>query len=187
MNELANRKVRADAVIRNNNRSHTCIALADQAAVDLWKGGRPGMIEKQLERKVVHQYATLEELATVFKIPLDALKKTIDDYNKALAAKSGDEMGRGFFPKAKPMGQGPWYCSILSPKVHHCMGGLQTDSEARVIDIVTDQPIPGLFAAGEATGGVHGAVRLGSCATLDCLVNGRIAGRAAAKSKSWVA
>lgn len=187
VNELANRKVRADAVIRNNNRSHTCIALADQAAVDLWKGGRPGMIEKQLERKVVHQYATLEELATVFKIPLDALKKTIDDYNKALAAKSDDEMGRGFFPKAKPMGQGPWYCSILSPKVHHCMGGLQTDSDARVIDIVTDQPIPGLFAAGEATGGVHGAVRLGSCATLDCLVNGRIAGRAAAKSKSWVA
>ena len=67
------------------------------------------------------------------------------------------------------------------------MGGLQTDSDARVIDIVTDQPIPGLFAAGEATGGVHGAVRLGSCATLDCLVNGRIAGRAAAKSKSWAA
>lgn len=187
VNELANRKVRADAVIANNNRNLMCIALADQAAVDLWKGGRPGMIEKQLERKVVHQFNTLEELATAFKIPVEQLKKTIADYNKALAAKSGDEMGRGFFPKAVPMGQGPWYCSILSPKVHHCMGGLQTDSEARVIDILNDKPIPGLFAAGEATGGVHGAVRLGSCATLDCLVYGRIAGRAAAKSKSGVA
>ena len=187
VNELANRKVRADAVIRNNNRGHVCIALADQAAVDVWKGGRPGMIDKQLERKVVHRYETLEDLAAAFKIPQDALRKTIDDYNKALAAKSGDETGRGFFPKARPMGRGPWYCSILSPKVHHCMGGLQTDSEARVIDIVTDKPIPGLFAAGEATGGVHGAVRLGSCATLDCLVNGRIAGRSAAKSGAWTA
>ena len=117
VNELANRKVRADAVIANNNRNHMCIALADQAAVDLWKGGRPGMIEKQLERKVVHQFNTLDELATAFKIPVDQLKKTIADYNKALAAKSGDEMGRGFFPKAVSMGQGPWYCSILSPKV----------------------------------------------------------------------
>lgn len=46
----------------------------------------------------------------------------------------------------------------------------------------TSKPIPGLFAAGEATSGVHGAVRLGSCAILDCLVNGRIAGQEAAKA-----
>jgi len=42
-------------------------------------------------------------------IPLAALKKSVDDYNKALAAKSGDEMGRTFFPKAQPMAKGPWY------------------------------------------------------------------------------
>ena len=185
VNELANRKVRADAVIHNNNRGHRCIALADTRAVDAWKGGRPGMLEKQLERGVVHQCATLEELAKANGIPLEPLKKTIADYNAALARKSGDETGRGFFPRAKPMGEGPWYYSILSPKVHHCMGGLQTDSEARVISITDDRPIPGLFAAGEATGGVHGAVRLGSCATLDCLVNGRIAGARAAAEKPW--
>lgn len=50
------------------------------------------------------------------------------------------------------------------------------------MDISTSKPIPGLFAAGEATSGVHGAVRLGSCAILDCLVNGRIAGQEAAKA-----
>ena len=50
----------------------------------------------------------------------------------------------------------------------------------------TDEPIPGLFAAGEATGGVHGAVRLGSCAVTDCLVYGRIAGRTAALNESWM-
>ena len=182
VNELTNRKVRADAVIRNNNRGHRCIALAEQNAVDEWAPGRPGMLQKQLERGVVHKFDTLEALAAAYSIPLDALKKTVADYNAALAKKSGDETGRGFFPKAKPMERGPWYCSLLSPKVHHCMGGLQTDSSARVIRIVDDKPVPGLYAAGEATGGVHGAVRLGSCATLDCLVNGRIAGRAAAKA-----
>ena len=37
--------------------------------------------------------------------------------------------------------------------------------------------IPGLYAAGESAGGIHGAVRLGSCAVLDCIVFGRIAGK----------
>lgn len=185
INELANRKVRADAVINNNNQGHKCIALADSRATDAWKVARPGMLEKQLSYGVVHKCDTLEEVAKVNQIPLDVLKETIDRYNKALAAKSGDEMGRPFYPKAEPIGQGPWYYSYLSPKVHHCMGGLETDMSGRVIGIVDDKPIPGLYAAGEATGGVHGAVRLGSCATLDCLVNGRIAGKAAAAEKPW--
>lgn len=94
-------------------------------------------------------------------------------------------MGRPFTKNAKPMGTGPWYCSLLSPKVHHCMGGVETNSLGQVIDISTDKPIPGLYAAGESTGGVHGAVRLGSCATMDCLVNGRIAGANAAKESAW--
>ena len=80
------------------------------------------------------------------------------------------------------MTEGPWYAAEMSPKVHHCMGGLYTNIDCQVIDIVTDKPIPGLYAAGEATAGVHGAVRLGSCAILDCLVNGRIAGQKAAKA-----
>ena len=185
VNELANRKVRADAVINLNNEGHKCIALADTSATDAWKVARPGMLEKELTAGVVHKADTLEDVAKMNNIPLAALKKSVDDYNKALAAKSGDEMGRTFFPKAQPMAKGPWYFSYLSPKVHHCMGGLQTDIQGRVIGIVDDQPIPGLFAAGESTGGVHGAVRLGSCATLDCLVNGRIAGKAAAAEKAW--
>ena len=96
-------------------------------------------------------------------------------------------MGRYFFPKAKPLAVdgGPWYASILSPKVHHTMGGIENDKFCRALDITNDEPIPGLYAAGEATGGVHGAVRLGSCAVVDCLVNGRIAGREAAKEKAW--
>ena len=65
------------------------------------------------------------------------------------------------------------------------MGGIETALDGHAIDVKTDKPIIGLFAAGESTGGVHGAVRLGSCATLDCLVNGRICGAAAAKETPW--
>jgi flavocytochrome c len=186
VNELANRKVRADAVINNNNKGHVCIALSDQNALDLTiNQTRKGLIDKMIQRGCVHKFDTLEALAKEFKIPMDKLQKSIDDYNKALAGEGTDEMGRMFTRRAKPIGTGPWYCSILSPKVHHCMGGVETNSLGQVIDISTDKPIPGLYAAGESTGGVHGAVRLGSCATMDCLVNGRIAGANAAKEKAW--
>lgn len=64
----------------------------------------------------------------------------------------------------------------MSPKIHHCMGGLYTNEKAQVYH-VQGHLILGLYAAGEATGGVHGAVRLGSCGTADALINGRIAGK----------
>ena len=59
------------------------------------------------------------------------------------------------------------------------MGGIRTDEDCRVLGN-DSEPIAGLFAAGEATGGVHGACRLGCNSTLDCLVNGRIAGKQSA-------
>lgn len=71
----------------------------------------------------------------------------------------------------------------MSPKVHHCMGGMATNVATAVLDVETDQPIPGLFAAGECVDGIHGTVRIGACAVMDCLVNGRQAGLSAAKNK----
>jgi succinate dehydrogenase/fumarate reductase flavoprotein subunit len=59
------------------------------------------------------------------------------------------------------------------------MGGIQINTSAQVMDL-NQKPIKGLYAAGEVTGGIHGACRLGSCAITDCLVFGRIAGKNAA-------
>lgn len=78
--------------------------------------------------------------------------------------------------ESKAIGKAPFYVSEMSPKVHHCMGGMATNVATAVLDVETDQPIPGLFAAGECVGGIHGAV-------MDCLVNGRQAGLSAAKYK----
>lgn len=57
--------------------------------------------------------------------------------------------------------------------------GLSPAIDARLLDL-SRHPIPGLFAAGEITGGIHGAGRLGGCALTECIVFGRIAGRNAA-------
>lgn len=67
----------------------------------------------------------------------------------------------------------------MTPVLHYTMGGLEIDAESRVIS--TDgKPIPGLFAAGEVAGGVHGANRLGGSSLLGCVVFGRVSGDSAA-------
>lgn len=138
-----------------------------------------GMLERQLEAKVVFEYATLEDLEKAHGVPLDELKKTVEEVNRSI--ETGKDPWRPVVdPKMKPHTEGPWYVSRLSPKVHHTMGGLYTTPRAEVVN-VDSKVIPGLYAAGEATGGVHGAVRLGSNATTDCIVNGRIAGMEVAK------
>jgi len=74
----------------------------------------------------------------------------------------------------------PFYVAIVTPVIHYCMGGLEIDTESRCI--ADDRtPIPGLYAAGEVAGGVHGNNRLGGSSLLDCVAFGRVAGRTASK------
>jgi len=69
---------------------------------------------------------------------------------------------------------------LLAPSSHHTMGGLVVDLERRVLD-ENGQPIPGLFAAGEVTGGIHGGNRLGGNALTEIMASGRIAARTAGR------
>ncbi|MBM6705012.1 FAD-binding protein, partial [Sutterella massiliensis] len=79
--------------------------------------------------------------------------------------------------------EGSFYACRLWPRVHYCMGGLAINTKAEVLSTDLDV-IPGLYAAGEVTGGVHGMVRLGTVSIADCLVFGRVAGRNAAMRKA---
>merc|ERR1712046_33993 len=74
----------------------------------------------------------------------------------------------------------PFYVAIITPVIHYCMGGLQCTTEAECID-ARGQVIPGSYVAGEAAGGIHGNNRLGGNSLLDCVVFGRVAGKAACK------
>ena len=125
----------------------------------------------------------IEELCDAYKLDQKTLEATFARYNELLAAGKDADFGRRFDKKAKPIGKAPFYVSEMSPKVHHCMGGMATNVATAVLDVETDQSIPSLFAAGECVGGIHGAVRIGACAVMDCLVNGRQAGLSAAKNK----
>jgi flavocytochrome c len=182
ISELANRKLRADIIMQLGNKGQNCIAIADADGVsELTKG----IVPKLLERNVVKQFKTIEELAAAYKVPIEPFMQTVANYNKFVIQGKDDEFGRYMNKKAKPIATSPFYGMRLLPKIHHCMGGVNINTQAQALDVATDKPIPGLYAAGEAVGGVHGAVRLGSCATLDCLVFGRIAGQLVVKDQAW--
>jgi flavocytochrome c len=178
VNELADRKIRADAILRVGNK---CVAFCDEYGTKMQKDAIP----KFMERGIVKKYDTLKELAAAYDIPFGPMMEEVNKYNEAVAKGKDEAWGRYLQKDAKPIQQAPFYAMRLMPKVHHCMGGVNVNIKAQALDVMTDQPIPGLYAAGELTGGVHGAVRLGSCATLDCLTFGRIAGRNAVVEKSW--
>merc|ERR1739848_208984 len=69
-----------------------------------------------------------------------------------------------------------FYVAIITPVIHYCMGGLEIDVDSAVIG-ANGKAIPGLYAAGEVAGGVHGNNRLGGNSLLDCVVFGRVAGK----------
>merc|ERR1712232_838335 len=74
----------------------------------------------------------------------------------------------------------PFYVAIITPVIHYCMGGLMIDTDSAVLND-KGEAIPGLYAAGEVAGGVHGNNRLGGNSLLDCVVFGRVAAKAACK------
>ncbi len=184
VNELANRKVRADAIMVEQANGKKAYAIADANGVKPFVAQRPGMLDKQLEKGLVFKYDSLDDLAKAQGIKADELKKTVAEFNECVKNKSDPTWNRYINNEQVPVETPPFYVGELQPKVHHCMGGLITDDNCQVLDVRTDKPIPGLYAAGEATGHVHGAVRLGSVAILDCLVFGRLAGEKAATAPS---
>lgn len=181
INELADRKIRADAIMKLNNSGQECIAFSDANGLHAIQELMP----KFLERGVVKKYDTIDDMAKAYNIPPAPLKETIAKYNEALVKGKDEELGRYLQKDAKPLNTPPYYVMRLMPKVHHTMGGIGINAKAQALDVTNDKPITGLYGAGEITGGVHGAVRLGSCAILDCLVFGRIAGKNAAAEKPW--
>ncbi len=176
VNELGDRKIVADAILAVGQ---PCIGIADAQAVE-----RSGWsIDRCLKKGVVKRFERLEELASAYSLPFEALEATVARYNRFVENSADEEFGKPILLNAVPLSHPPYYGMRLWPKVHHTMGGVQINTEAQVIGL-DQQPIKGLYAAGEVTGGVHGACRLGSCAITDCLVFGRIAGRNAAAEKA---
>ena len=123
---------------------------------------------------------TIEEACAHFGINAEELKATVERYNQYAA--DGKDLEFNKRGTLTAFGEGPYYIMVSTPAIHHCMGGLKINTSAQVID-TEGNVIPGLFAAGEVTGDIHGTNRLGSDAIADIIVYGRIAGENAAAGK----
>lgn len=122
---------------------------------------------------------SISDLAHQLKMNPGALEATVHRHNEYITDGTDPDFGKPIVPAMVPITTGPFYAIAQWPAIHHTMGGLRIDTKARVIDI-WGNPIPGLYAAGEVCGGIHGANRLGGNAIADCIVFGRIAGTHAA-------
>lgn len=123
---------------------------------------------------------TLEELAKMLGVSAENLTAAVEDFNAHVETKEADEFGRTLY--STPIDTAPYYAAPRVPTVHHTMGGVQITTNANVVK--TDgTTIPGLYAAGEVAGGIHGANRLGGNALTDTVVFGRIAGQSVVEGK----
>lgn len=136
-------------------------------------------IGEMVEKGIAFKGETIEELATKIGIEPSVLKETVEKYNKGIEAKK-DEFGRKNY--GTKINKGPFYAGARVPTVHHTMGGVQINTKTQVIDKNGDV-IPGLYAAGEVTGGIHGSNRLGGNALTDITVFGKLAGETVANTK----
>ena len=128
----------------------------------------------------MNEFNTLNDFAAFYNISFEKLKESIQYFNDCFVEGTDKYFAKPIIEKAEQIKYPPFYGIRLWPKVHHTMGGIRINTKGEVVDL-DGKSIEGLYAAGEITGGIHGACRLGSCAITECLVFGRIAGKNVAK------
>ena len=145
--------------------------VVDQAMADA-----SSVIQGYIKKGYTVTGATYEELGKAMGVDAAAFAETMEKWNGYVEAKNDPDFGRTSF--ANPLNTAPYYAVKVTAGVHHTMGGLKINANTEVLN-EKGEVIPGLFAAGEVTGDVHGANRLGGNAVADFTVFGRIAGAAA--------
>lgn len=169
-----------DEVSTRDKVSAAIIAQPDKSAwlvVDQSMVDKSAVIAGYIKSGYTVTGATYEELAKAMGVDEATFVSTMNTWNQAVEAKSDAEFNRTSF--ANPLTAAPYYAIKITPAVHHTMGGIVINPKAEVLN-EKGEVISGLFAAGEVTGGVHGANRLGGNAVADFVVFGRIAGQSAA-------
>ena len=147
--------------------------IVDQRMLDA-----SSVIAGYVKKGFVFSGATYEELAAQIGVPAEAFAETMNTWNSYVAEKNDPDFGRVSF--ANPLDTAPYYAIKVTAGIHHTMGGVKINTSTQVLT-ADGTAIPGLYAAGEVTGGVHGANRLGGNAVSDFVVFGRIAGEQAAE------
>lgn len=181
VNEGAARDVLANAIFRQPGSTYWVVVNKVRYPSRDFVDANGATIANMVAQGAVIEAPTLAQLAKKTGMDPTALQKSVDGYNAVVEKKAKDPLG--FVADNKDdvtLTSGPWYACKKVPTVHHTMGGLEINTKAQVIN-TQGKPIAGLFAAGEVTGGIHGANRLGGNAIADVMVFGRTAGTEAAR------
>lgn len=168
------RDVLAAGALAQTDKLFFILCDAEEAAL---RGRTEQILDYMVSTGMMYSGNTIAELAENCGVPAEALEATVAKFNEAVAADTKDEFGRTTWESAIDVG--PFYAPSFSPCVHHTMGGLQINEKAEVLD-ANGNVIPGFYAAGEVTGGIHGTNRVGGNAVPDALCFGKIAGANAA-------
>lgn len=171
VNELTTRDKASEATLAQTGKS--AFLVFDEGIRKSLK-----QIDGYFHLELVKEGATPQQLATVLGVPPEVLAQTIETYNKSVDAKNDTEFKRPDLPRA--LRTAKYYAIEVKPGVHYTMGGLKITPNAQVV-AKNGKPMPGFFAAGEVTGGVHGANRLGGNSISETITFGRIAGASAVK------
>lgn len=171
VNELLTRDVVSEAILAQTD--ELSYILFDQNVRDGLSA-----IEKYISAGIIYESDTIEGLAEQIGVDAAALKETMATYAEYQASGTDAEFGRESMEE--PLTSAKYYAGLCTPAIHHTMGGVKINTNTEVLK-EDGTIISGLFAAGEVTGGVHGANRLGGNAVTDIVVFGRIAGENAAK------
>lgn len=169
VNELLTRDVVSEAILAQTDKQ--AYLLFDQNVRDGLKA-----IEKYISAGIIFEADTIEGLAEQIGVDAAALAETMKTYEGYATAGKDEEFGRESMEE--PLNAPKYYAGLCAPAIHHTMGGVKINTNSEVLK-ADGSKINGLFAAGEITGGVHGANRLGGNAVTDIVVFGRIAGKGA--------
>ena len=179
VNEGAARDVLAKAIFAQPKGTYWIVVNHERYPSEDWVDANGATIRNMLALGSVVAAPTLDELAKKTGMDPKKLEASVAGYNAVVEGKAKDPLG---FVANNTLTGGPWYACRKVPTVHHTMGGLEINTKAQVIG-VDGKVIPGLYAAGEVTGGIHGSNRLGGNAIADVMVFGRTAGTNAATLK----
>lgn len=182
VNEGAERDTLCKAIFAQPDATYWIVVNSVRYPSETEPDSNGATIENMLALGRIVKADTLDSLADQTGMDPSALKESIEAYNRAVSGEVEDEFGFKANNTADvQLTEGPWYACRKVPTVHHTMGGIRIDVQARVLD-ADGAPIQGLFACGECTGGIHGSNRLGGNAIADCITFGRTAGTDAARS-----
>ena len=126
----------------------------------------------------VREAATLDEAAKGIGCNPAVLEETVRQYNHSVHIGRDEAFGKTTMLKV--LDEPPFYYGEERLNIHSTEGGVAIDTQARVLN-QSEEPLLGLFAAGETVGNLHGKSRPGGNGVLACVVLGRIAGQEAAQ------